>query len=140
MVRKQLVLNAIAVGLFIFLAAHLAIGNKEIEAMKRQLPPSITGFSPQRGMPGDVVTITGRNFRAKSRYNSKYIIKVDGIAAEVVKSDSKNQIQIRIPQDASTGLISVEEAYGKSISSSPEEFEVIPGPLHLHHRQMEAKH
>ncbi len=141
MKRKQLVLNATAVGLFLLLAAQLVLGNEEMDAVNKQFPPAITGFSPLRGIPGETVTIIGKNLRTKKNAVTHYVFKVDGIPAEVVNSNTLNQIQIRVPSDASSGLISIEEDSGKQLSASDEEFEVIPGPLWLHqHRSMEARH
>lgn len=141
MKTRQFVLNAVAVGIFLLLAAQLVLGNKEIEAVNKRFTPSITGFSPLRGMPGEIVTIIGKDLRLKTNSGSHVIFKVDGIPAEVLKSVEQDQIQIRVPRDAATGHISIEEESGKQLSSSREEFEVIPGPLRLnHHRQKEAKH
>jgi hypothetical protein len=82
-------------------------------------PPTITGFSPDSGRPGTVVTITGVNFMSSPTSNS---VSFNGISAKVVAA-TPTEIQAEVPTGATTGPITVATSGGQT--SSPGEFQVI---------------
>ncbi|MDO9075477.1 MAG: choice-of-anchor D domain-containing protein [Rubrivivax sp.] len=63
--------------------------------------PTVTGFSPTSGAPGDVVTITGINFGATDG-----VAFWNGIGAQVT-SRSSTALTAVVPETGSTGRISV---------------------------------
>ena len=76
--------------------------------------PLITGFSPDRGIPGDQITITGSSFDITPQNN---IVKINNIEAEVI-SASLDQLIIIVPDNASTGKIEVTVGEHSTISSN----------------------
>jgi hypothetical protein len=80
-------------------------------------PPSITGFAPPSGAPGETVTVSGTGFSGTTG------VAFGGTsAAFVVGSDTS--ISATVPQAASTGPISVTGPGGTALSST--EFVVEP--------------
>jgi len=103
--------------------------------------PHISGFHPQRGQRGSLVTITGDRFFTIAASN---IVTIGYLGtspedppaqarAEVVAA-YLNSLVIRIPDDANTGVIRVHVA-GRGTASTEaleppyREFEVIPDPV-----------
>lgn len=66
--------------------------------------PYIQSFSPESGQTGDTVTITGIGFSTIEENN---IVMFNGIPAEVV-AVSENSLSVIVPEDATTGKISLE--------------------------------
>jgi Bacterial Ig domain/IPT/TIG domain/FlgD Ig-like domain len=83
------------------------------------VPPTITSFSPASGSAYTPVTITGSHFLGVLG------VAFNGTAAAFVIS-SDTQIDVTVPDGASTGPISVTNAVG--ITYSAEDFTVIPLP------------
>lgn len=65
--------------------------------------PTITGISPNSGVVGTEVTITGTNFSTTGSQNE---VEFNGTAA-TVKSASATQLVVDVPEDATTGQVSV---------------------------------
>jgi sugar lactone lactonase YvrE len=65
--------------------------------------PTIIGFAPGIGWPGDTVLITGTNF---STTTSNDIVRFNGVAAAVTNATS-TQLTVIIPPGANNGTISV---------------------------------
>jgi hypothetical protein len=68
-------------------------------------PPTISGFSPASGPPRTKVTITGTNLEGAIS------VKVHGIVVKI-KSDSADQIVIKLPPRISTGAFKVKTPGG----------------------------
>src|SRR5262245_9183962 len=77
------------------------------------LMPVISGFSPASGFPGDIVTITGKNFDANIAGNE---VDIGGEVASVI-SASTTSIDIVVPELAASGKVTV-KARGQSTSSA----------------------
>ena len=130
--KKVLLMNVVGVGLFFFLAFQLVWVKGGV--LTTHPLPSITSFTPSSGLPGEIIKVIGTNFQAVT--NSKnYRFKVNGINAEVIQDSTKNQVQIRVPNGASSGRISIEESSGQTLASSKDDFEVVPGALYARHKR-----
>ena len=64
--------------------------------------PTITDFTPKRGAPGVVVTISGDNFTEQGT-----TVQFNGVAASKVTVDSATEIRATVPPGAATGPITV---------------------------------
>lgn len=82
----------------IFLApvCLISCGDKETTPQ-----PSVSDISPKAGLPGVEVTITGTNFSEQSS-----VVKFGTTAATVV-SATDTKIVVKVPDDATTGVINV---------------------------------
>ncbi|MCX7765111.1 MAG: IPT/TIG domain-containing protein [Candidatus Sumerlaeia bacterium] len=92
-------------------------GNR-LTAEKEPLPTDqlmITNFVPQSGLPGITVVIYGRKFIGDIAGN---VVKFNGVVALVLKA-TPTIIVAQVPQDATTGPISVQNIYGIAYSSKP---------------------
>ena len=79
--------------------------------------PVITSFSPAQGEEGDEIAIKGLNF------TNSTVVKFNGVAAKTVTRQSATDLKAIVPDGASTGKITLEDA-GKS-GTSPTDFTVI---------------
>ena len=79
----------------------------------------VGGFSPTSGRVGDNVTITGAGFSATASENA---VQFNGQPATVV-SATTNSLQVTVPNQATTGKVSV--AYNGQIATSGASFTVI---------------
>jgi hypothetical protein len=98
MKRKVLLMNVVGVALFIFLAFQLVWVKGGV--LTTHPLPSITSFTPSSGLPGEIVKVIGTNFQAVTKSN-ELRFKVNGVNAEVIPSNTTNQVQIRVPSYAS---------------------------------------
>ena len=76
-------------------------------------PPSITGFSPAQGKPGDTITITGSGLVQNLITDT---LEVNGVTATITKS-TNNSLSFIIPDTAITGKITL-MVNGKLATSS----------------------
>jgi large repetitive protein len=81
--------------------------------------PKITGFSPTRGVPGTLVTISGNNLLGAMA------AKFNGSAGKIT-SNTASAIKVLVPADATTGPISVTTPGGTATSSAT--FTAKPSP------------
>jgi hypothetical protein len=81
---------------------------------------TISGFSPEQGMPGTSIIISGTGFSTNSTANK---VDFNGVAA-VVTSATASSLTTTVPELATTGLITV-QTDGK-IAISKKTFTVIP--------------
>jgi ELWxxDGT repeat protein len=81
--------------------------------------PEITSFSPQSGVVGTEVTITGKDFNTATFNN---VVRFNGKLATVTQA-SPTQLKVRVPNSATTGKITV--AVGTKVARSNDEFKVI---------------
>jgi len=76
-------------------------------------PPSITGFAPTSGVPGNTVTITGTNFQNAS-------VSFNGLPAGATSVlNNGGTIQTTVPPNATTGLITVAGPAGAAATATP---------------------
>ena len=81
-------------------------GNFNVNSSK----PTISGFSPNSGAPGTVVTITGTNLSAYTA------VKI-GDTPAVVTGASDTSLTVTVPRGTLSGAISVTTSYGSATSS-----------------------
>lgn len=67
------------------------------------LLPTISDFSPQTGVAGDHITITGTNFSAQPSNN---MVTIGGIGAEVTASTTTT-LTVVVPEGATSGVVTV---------------------------------
>jgi ELWxxDGT repeat protein len=75
--------------------------------------PTISGFSPITGHPGDVVNITGTNFSTEG-INS---VMFNGSPANIVGTPTSTSISVLVPNGASTGKISIRVGTKETVSN-----------------------
>lgn len=63
----------------------------------------ITGFTPQRALAGETVTINGDNFSA---FPPRNFVRIGGLNAQVTEA-SETQLKVKVPFGAETGRITV---------------------------------
>ncbi|WP_162054041.1 GEVED domain-containing protein [Pontibacter pamirensis] len=86
------------------------------------LPPEFTSFSPNKGLPGTMVTLGGANLLATSS------VSFNGAEADFeVISDT--ELQAFVPADASTGRITITTTGGEVTSGR--EFKVLQPSIHV---------
>lgn len=86
-------------------------GTAEYDFVIGQPAPTITGFNPLAGSPGDIVTITGTIF------DNLISVRFDDVEAVVVSSTS-TQIQVEVPAGIIQAKIFVETLGGTAESAS----------------------
>ena len=74
--------------------------------------PVISGFTPTNGVRGTTVTMTGANFSGVTS------VKFNGVAASYQSDVSINQMTATVPDEATSGLITVSSASGTGTSPS----------------------
>lgn len=79
--------------------------------------PVVTSFNPAQSEEGDEISIKGLNF------TNNTMVKFNGVAAKTVTRTSNTELKAIVPDGATTGKISLEDA-GKS-GVSPTDFTVI---------------
>jgi hypothetical protein len=84
--------------------------------------PAITGLSKQTDIVGATVTITGEHF-ATDKIRNKVLF---GAAQAELLDATPQQLVVRVPEQAVSGLVTVETPGGKVASATA--FEVIPSP------------
>lgn len=84
-------------------------------AVKVYARPVITTFSPEKGAPGDEVTITGEYFGVTPAANT---VTFNGVTATVTAA-SATQLKVLVPIGASTGNITVTVGQYSRNSSTP---------------------
>jgi len=99
--------NLIAVATTLFFAGCSSDGGDSppmVDDEPQVLMPTITGISPMSGVVGTEVLITGTNF---SGTNGQNAVAFNGTAA-TVKSGSTTQLLVDVPDNTSSGPVSVE--------------------------------
>ena len=113
---KFLILNTMLVGLMIFTSCS----NDNDDDVGNITPkPLITSFSPDEGLAGTEVTVIGENFDGAS--------VTLGSTAVTLKSITASQFKFDVPEEASTGKISVATDGGTATSGS--DFTVLNLPV-----------
>lgn len=81
--------------------------------------PVVTSFTPQQGEEGDQITLTGLNF------TNNTAVKFNGVSATGITRTSNTILKVTIPDGATTGKITLEDA-GKSGTSSTDFTVIVP--------------
>jgi hypothetical protein len=97
-----------------------SVGSCGEDEPEPQQGPSITSFSPAVGLPGTVVTISGKNFDATAANNT---VKFSSIVATVSEATATS-LKVTVPADAVTGRIEVITNNMSAIS--PADFVIPP--------------
>ncbi len=87
--------------------------SREVTVTVEDDDPTITDFTPKRGAPGVVVTISGDNFTRDAT------VQFNGVAASKVTVDSATEIRATVPPGAATGPITVVTPGGTVASTDP---------------------
>lgn len=95
------------------------------------LPPTISSFSPNSARPAETITINGAHFdgRAPGRNTVRFARSVEsggGQTTAVVTAATRSELTVVVPEDATTGPISVQTEGGTVFSD--DHFVVLPNP------------
>ncbi len=85
------------------------------------LTPTISGFTPQSGQAGTLVTINGTNLAGAIS------VRFGGVAAVSVSNITESSLQVSVPANASSGKISITTAAG-TVTSTADFSVVVPPP------------
>ena len=93
------------------------------------LPPVISSFSPASGKPGETININGVRFdgRGPERNTVRFARAPElggGQIVATVTAASQTQLLVTVPDDAATGVITVQTEGGTAVSATS--FEVLP--------------
>jgi YD repeat-containing protein len=78
-------------------------------------PPVVTAFSPAKALAGMVVTVMGAEFDAANPANN--VVRVNGVMA-VLLDVTLTALRLRVPSEATTGVISVTTPAGTGTSGT----------------------
>ena len=96
--------------------------SREVTVTVEDDDPTITDFTPKRGAPGVVVTISGDNFTEQGttvQFNKGMGASYVWVEASGVTFVSRTQIQATVPEEAKTGPIRVVTPGGTVTSTDP---------------------
>ena len=102
--RKEFLYAAVFVALVVFLLLASRIAGR---------PPVVESITPRIGYPKDVMVITGRFF-GRNREGGEVAVGGSRLVSGDYLEWKDNQISLRIPDDASSGLVRVITRRGKS--------------------------
>jgi Concanavalin A-like lectin/glucanases superfamily/IPT/TIG domain len=94
--------------------SQLSAGAFSVSGGGAAAPPSISGFSPAMGVPGTSITISGTGFQQSTNGN---VVTIGSSAAQVT-SATPTSITAAVPQNASSGPITVSTLFGQAVSSA----------------------
>ena len=77
-------------------------------------PPLIASFSPQKGIPGDKIIITGSNFDEIAANNT---VKFGDLAAQVISANS-NTLEVKVPSGFYQAKVAVNTPVGSTVSTT----------------------
>jgi len=76
--------------------------------------PTVTGFTPTSGSPGETITLTGTGFSSNP---GSMIVQIDGVMA-VVTASSSGSLTVVVPEGASSGPVVVTTSGGNATGGS----------------------
>ncbi|HEY9899104.1 MAG TPA: SMP-30/gluconolactonase/LRE family protein [Pantanalinema sp.] len=82
----------------------LQVGNLSVLGPNFSVLPEISDFTPRKGAPGTLVTLTGTGFDGKIRTNN--LIEFNGVAG-TIKTATATRLQVEVPAGATNGPITV---------------------------------
>ena len=88
---------------------------------RMEVMPTLSGFSPQSGSPGTVVTIAGTGLEAVDG------VAFHGAAASTITHVSGIQLKAVVPDDAATGTVAIANSRIPDTVTSSASFTVTPG-------------
>lgn len=94
-----------------------SVRNFDYTPFSFQVTPRVSSFTPNRGVVGEEVVITGYNFSNINNLDLAPLVYFNDALAEVFVG-SDNQLTARVPSRATTGAITVETLAGYHTSSS----------------------
>jgi hypothetical protein len=106
---------------FVSIAAVLVNCKNDEDPEPSPKEPEITSFSPESGVEGTTVTITGKNFSTTASEND---VKFNGTAA-TASASTATSITVTVPAGATTGKITV--TVNGSTATSAQDF-TLPDP------------
>tara|TARA_R110001592_G_scaffold63230_2_gene193566 strand:- start:980 stop:3322 length:2343 start_codon:yes stop_codon:yes gene_type:complete len=106
----------------IFLSLTMLLGVMSCDTKDEQPTPVVSGFSPERGMPGAIVTVTGENFGTSSADVNVTLGGVDVIVSSVTNTT----LVFTVAENSVTGKIAVSVGEKEAISTNS--FEVFNTP------------
>ncbi|MCW0482383.1 DUF4979 domain-containing protein [Gaoshiqia sediminis] len=119
--KYLLIITALVAGGLVYTACSDM--EKEYEGSLVEYPDiTIDDFTPKSGRPGQAVTITGTNF---GEFSDAAKIYFNGVMAAEFVSYTDNQMVVRVPNDAGTGIISV--SVWTHTHDFAEDFTFVPG-------------
>ena len=77
-------------------------------------PPVITSFSPEKGIPGDKITITGSNFDVIAANNT---VKFGSLAAQVLSANATT-LEVKVPSGFYQAKVAVTTPVGNAVSGT----------------------
>lgn len=124
--KKNLIINYIFMALLVGLFSLVITSCEQNDELKIYAypEPTVDSFSPVSGRPGTLVTITGSDF---GTYKGAVSVFFNGfeVSKDQIISVTDNAIVVAVPEDASTGVITVKVwTHTKDIDGT---FEYIPG-------------
>lgn len=105
------IFNGLLVAILVVSVSFIYSCKSSSEEEETLLIPSISSVSPESGEPGDTVTITGKNLDKASA------VKFGESAATIV-SNTDVEIVTKVPEDATTGKITITTAGGAAESAN----------------------
>ena len=87
-------------------------------------PPTVISLTPNQGIIGSSITISGENFSADITENT--VLFSDDIEATITEA-SRNSLTVTVPNNAKTGKVTV--ITNDKSANSEDEFIVIPTPI-----------
>ncbi len=100
---------------------HFANGDVVLPGTFEVFGPEITSFSPTSGIPGSVVTITGRGF-SPDTWSTK--VRFGTVEATSITSLSETQIRVLVPSGATVGAMKINVESNGQIVTSKDDFTV----------------
>lgn len=120
---KKIYSNLMLLLMAVFSLTVVSCSDDDLAAAKYPAP-TVTDFSPAKGLPTTVVTINGSNFGSE-RTERVGRVYFGGVEAKEYVSYSDNQIQVRVPDGAESGPIDV--WVWKNHVTTESKFTYIPG-------------
>ncbi len=120
------------VGSFRIAAIATAVGvflSLPVFAQTHKTPPTITGISPQSGVVGTIITVTGTNFTAGATSVSFPATESTSVNSTNVNVLSATSLTAQVPSTATSGPVSVISPAGTAVSCI-----VSGGGRHLYSR------
>jgi len=95
-------------------------GNASVAENSFQLiTPEVTGFHPAKGTFGDIITITGSDFRPGSR------VKFSGYDAEVI-STTPHEIKVKVPDELDQSVAKIKVILNAQEYETNDSFHLLP--------------
>ncbi len=115
-----------AAAIIVTVDGNASVAYTGFEVVEEVLPATITSFTPDNGSNGDVVTITGTNFKTGGIVDS---VTINGKKQEMDPTSSDTEIKITLAEKTFSGKVSVwksgVEYSASNLYNYVEEYEVV---------------